>query len=232
MTQNTRNMPWIDARLTVETMEYLWERIDTTTTITQQQQSTLDAKKELAGNISKSVFLEDKDNSGRYPNDWFYENALKKLTEVLYYRDSWSNYHDEHIGKITLPAEFKLTHLWVNYQKQYEFNPPHDHNGGIGFSFVVFMEIPTNWKEQHALPFSANSTVPCASDFQFILPHQPRTEPKVYNIPLSAEDEGKMLFFYSWLTHQVFPFYGTEEERITVSGNIEQIIYSGSGSER
>ena len=30
-----------------------------------------------------------------------------------------------------------------------------------------------------------------------------------------------MLFFPAWLNHQVFPFYGTEEERVTISGNIE-----------
>ena len=40
------------------------------------------------------------------------------------------------------------------------------------------------------------------------------------HIPLSPEDEGRILFFPAWLKHQVFPFYGTEEERITISGNI------------
>ena len=39
-------------------------------------------------------------------------------------------------------------------------------------------------------------------------------------IPLSLEDEGRMLFFPAWLQHQVFPFYECEEERITISGNI------------
>ena len=42
----------------------------------------------------------------------------------------------------------------------------------------------------------------------------------MFNIPLSPEDEGRMLFFPSWLYHQVFPFYGTEVERVTISGNI------------
>ena len=32
---------------------------------------------------------------------------------------------------------------------------------------------------------------------------------------------GQMLLFPAWLNHQVFPFYGTEEERVTISGNIE-----------
>ena len=81
------------------------------------------------------------------------------------------------------------------------------------------MKIPTHWKEQHALPISANSAVPSASDFMFIVGrgHGPcQTEP----IPLSPEDEGRMLFFPAWLKHQVYPFYECEEERITISGNI------------
>ena len=30
-----------------------------------------------------------------------------------------------------------------------------------------------------------------------------------------------MLFFPAMLKHQVYPFYGTEEERVTISGNID-----------
>jgi hypothetical protein len=109
--------------------------------------------------------------------------------------------------------------FWVNYQKQHEFNPPHNHNSGVGFSFVVFMKIPTHWKEQHALPFSANSNTPCASNFEFLLGYGTG---QVQTIPflLSPEDEGRMLFFPAWLKHQVYPFYECEEERVTISGNI------------
>ena len=81
------------------------------------------------------------------------------------------------------------------------------------------MKIPTHWKEQHALPFSANSNTPCASDFQFLIGQGNGTVPTI-EISLSPEDEGRMLFFPAWLSHQVFPFYGTEEDRITISGNI------------
>ena len=134
----------------------------------------------------------------------------------MYFKD-WNNYYNIHIAKVIPPPEFILDKFWVNYQKQYEFNPPHNHIGS--YSFVVFMKIPTHWKEQHTLPISANSAVPSASDFMFIVGrgHGPcQTEP----IPLSPEDEGRMLFFPAWLKHQVYPFYECEEERITISGNI------------
>ena len=81
----------------------------------------------LAGNISKSELIEDKDN-------WFFESSLKKLIEKK---------EKSQIEKL------KLEPFWVNYQKQNEFNPLHNHSGL--YSFVVFMKIPTHWKEQHAL---------------------------------------------------------------------------------
>ena len=38
---------------------------------------------------------------------------------------------------------YYLREMWVNYQKQHEFNPLHYHSGI--YSFVVWMKIPTDW---------------------------------------------------------------------------------------
>jgi hypothetical protein len=198
MKQPVVNSPWLDLRLTKEAMDHLWD-----------SSQSGDARKTLAGNISKSEYIEDKDN-------WFYENVLKDCAETIYFKD-WNNYYNVHVAKSAPPPVFELKRLWVNYQKQHEFNPPHFHIGL--FSFVVFMKIPTHWKDQHALSITGNSNSASASDFAFILgqgmgPVQP------ISIPLCPEDEGRILFFPAWLTHQVFPFYECEEERITISGNI------------
>lgn len=191
---------WLDIHLTKESMNFLWDSINIS--VTEQK----NAKEILAGNISKSYFIKDNKDA------WFYETVLKELAEHAHYKD-WNNCN------ITPPPIFKLHTLWVNYQKQHEFNPPHRH-GGI-YSFVVFMKIPTHWKEQHALPMSANSNSPVASDFQFLIGQGYKVVP--HSISLSPEDEGRLLFFPSWLQHQVLPFYGTEEERITISGNISLV---------
>ena len=53
-------------------------------------------------------------------------------------------------------------------------------------------------------------------------------ESKAAAFPLSPKDAGRMLFFPAWLQHLVHPFYGTEEERITISGNIDYISASGT----
>jgi len=198
--------PWLDIRLSEEIMENLWSIIDNST-------------KQIDGNtpaedISKSEFIET-----TYKWDWFYETVLKQLTEHLYYKE-WINFYKETVSKFMPPSEFYLKNLWVNYQKQHDFNPPHEHEGM--FSFVIFMKIPTHWKEQHELSLMCNTfrTIPAASDFQFLLGYPNGRIDPIY-IPLSPEDEGRMLFFPAWLQHQVFPFYGTEEKRITLSGNIQ-----------
>ena len=37
---------------------------------------------------------------------------------------------------------------------------------------------------------------------------------------MDPEVEGTMFIFPSSLTHQVYPFYNTDDERISISGNI------------
>ena len=196
------NKLWIDTRLSDEEMDFLWGCIS--------EENKENFSGQLAGNISKSERIKDKDN-------WFYETILKKLTEEMFY-DDWSNYRKYYIVKKEPPPKFELKILWVNYQKQHEFNPIHHH--GSLYSFVVFLRIPTHWKEQHALPFSANSNTPCASDFEFIWTEMNSEICMTTSFRLCPEDEGRMLFFPATLKHQVYPFYGTEEERITISGNI------------
>ena len=126
---------------------------------------------------------------------------------------------------LTENAPYGLDELWVNFQKQHEFNPSHNHNGV--FSFVIWVKIPTDWREQHALPISANSNLPKASDFEF----QYTTmlgKIEYCNYRLDKTYEGGMLFFPAQLMHAVYPFYNCDEERISISGNIHFDISENS----
>ncbi|SVD06602.1 uncharacterized protein METZ01_LOCUS359456, partial [marine metagenome] len=112
---------------------------------------------------------------------------------------------------------FILEPFWVNFQKETEFNPIHSHSGV--FSFVIWVKIPTDWREQHALPICANSNTPAASNFAFcyvamlgLLEH--------YEYHLDKEKEGCMLLFPARLMHRVNPFYNCDKERISISGNV------------
>jgi hypothetical protein len=106
---------------------------------------------------------------------------------------------------------------WVNYQNQHEFNPLHKH-GGV-YSFVIWMKIPTHYKDQQRLPISSNSNNDSVSNFEFVY-----TDicGKIMNwdYEMCPELEGTLVFFPSDLNHQVYPFYNCSEERISISGNI------------
>ena len=162
---------------------------------------------ELAGNISKSLTLEDKD-------DWFLENVLDPL--IGKYMENYPMYTDG-MGVLTENPPLCLDKFWVNFQKQHEFNPLHN-LGGV-FSFVIWVKIPTDWREQHALPISVNSNAPKASDFEFHYTTMlGNTVPHSYF--LDKTSEGSILFFPSKMMHTVYPFYNCDEERISISGNI------------
>ncbi len=188
------NMGWLEYRLTAEEYNYIWKCIEN--------------KKEshghkLAGNIDSSYVLEDIDN-------WLFNKLLSPLEAE--YEKSFSS-----LGKrvpINKYSPYYLERWWVNYQRQNEFNPLHDHSGV--YSFLIWMKIPTSYEEQN-LNNPSNTKRISSVDFYFTdtLGH-----PRNYSYELSPEMEGIMLFFPATLQHQVYPFYNCDDVRISVSGNL------------
>jgi|TARA_R100001015_G_C4586160_1_gene142079 hypothetical protein len=137
----------------------------------------------------------------------------------------------EHHKKLTYlnnAKPFYVHDLWCNFQKKYEFNPPHSHSGI--YSFVIFVHIPYNLNEEEAyfgeVPKSTNREPAVDSAM-----HNHTSKFAFINSDYAGENvcdcldvdksfEGKMLMFPSRQIHQVFPFYTSEDYRITVSGNI------------
>ena len=88
---------------------------------------------------------------------------------------------------------------WINYQKQGEFLPNHIHNGI--FSYVTFIKIPKECKFE----FTFTNII---GNLDF------------HEIKLTSKDEGKFIFFPAKLPHAAYPFNGSDEERISIAGNI------------
>ena len=165
-----------------------------------------DLRHNLAGHVSNSNVLIDR-------SDWFYIHVLKPL--IGKYEKEWGNIGDNLPTNVVHP--FFLSRWWVNYQKQHEFNPLHNHSGV--YSFVIWMKIPFDYEDQINLPNCKGSNHPLNSGFVFeyldILGNI-----KYHSYGLSKGDEGNMLFFPSELHHQVYPFYNCDKTRISISGNI------------
>ena len=110
--------------------------------------------------------------------------------------------------------------LWCNFQKKYEFNPPHTHSGVM--SFVIFVNIPYNLDDEDKVYPDVKvdgKTQHCTSRFMFI---NTRLNGEIVTDALNVDKsfEGKGFIFPNSQMHQVFPFYTSDDYRITVSGNL------------
>jgi len=193
------NIPIYQTKLPDECIQRLWGYV---------KKAKENFNHDLAGNISESLLLVDEDDHfmnyvvGPIAN--LYVNHANSVT--------WVQKNHTHDSKSLI-----LNRFWVNFQNKHEFNPIHNHGGIV--SFVVWMKIPTNHKDQHALPICANSNAPSASDFQFTYSdmlggHQD------YRIKMDQSKEGWIVVFPAQLRHQVYPFYQCDEQRVSISGNI------------
>lgn len=121
------------------------------------------------------------------------------------------------------PWGLYLDTIWVNKQRKYEFNPVHHHSGAI--SFVIWMKIPYDLEEE-AKQFPPVTGTPnnisgnsYASKFCFYyIDTVGRITPA--KVPVDKTFEGTIFMFPSALHHAVYPFYTSDECRISVSGNI------------
>ena len=192
---NPSNLGWLEYNLGSDELNYLWERVES---------SNESHKHKLVADIHESNILED-------PDDWFFNNTVLKLCHA--YKEIYENVGSNlPISRGNYP--YYMREWWVNFQHQNEFNPSHDHTGV--YSFVIWLQIPTEHKEQ-------NKDNPCniklTSSFQFAYTD---LVGKIRNTSYDLDKswEGTMLFFPSKLVHQVYPFYNNDGTRISISGNV------------
>ena len=193
---------WLETKLTETHMDLLWSCIE---------KRSQEPYPHLAGNLYGSYALE-KDNT-------FYNTIIDPFVRhwTKVYGNSIFNDQIKLTPSVSSNMETYLNDWWVNYQHEGDYNPLHEH-GGI-FSFVIWMKIPTDWKDQKKLPRCTHSTSSTVSNFQFVYTnHMGKITTHIYH--MSPKMEGTMVFFPANLKHTVYPFYDCKEERISISGNI------------
>ncbi len=121
------------------------------------------------------------------------------------------------VNSLDANVPMKLNNLWVNFQKKTEFNPNHNHTGV--FSFVIWMKIPYNLKEELESAPGRYSNSNVASTFQFVYSDVLGNH-RTKDFYLDKNSEGKILLFPNKMIHCVYPFYTSDNYRISVSGNI------------
>lgn len=172
--------------------------------------SATDHTKYLAGNIQNEFTLvKSKDHIEQtlLPYFWKYYN-----TEYFYLN------FNTMVGFEKKQPEVVLDTAWVNFQKKYEFNPIHHHDGIM--SFALYIQIPYTIEEEllfnPQIPVERNR----AGTFYFITVGT-LGDIQITNIPTDKSYEGTFLMFPSRMKHCVHPFFSSDDYRISVSGNFK-----------
>jgi|TARA_R100001460_G_scaffold12447_3_gene28613 hypothetical protein len=192
------NVGYLRKKLSSETLKRLQKYIKNKTT---------KANKTLAGNIKGSYDLIDKDN-------WFFNRELIPLISEY---DKIFDQKQVIPTLLTNDCKFTLNKFWVNYQAKNEFNPLHDHSGI--YSFVIWMQISSDYKKEIELPFIKHCNTKNPNSFQFVYTDA-LGKIRYHNYKLDPSYEGTMLFFPARMNHQVYPHYLSNKDRISISGNI------------
>jgi len=152
--------------------------------------------------------------AGNIKNQYYLNNSLPVISPFLErmaneYSKKWIQYSKE--------ESYRLRSLWVNFQSKHEFNPIHSHDSVL--SFVCWMKIPYSVQEEINTPHVKDSRAKAASIFQFvytdILGHIRHEDFYVDN-----DWAGRIVMFPAALHHQVYPFYTSDDFRISISGNL------------
>lgn len=165
---------------------------------------------QLAGQIDKEYTLPDLPNLKSY---------IKILAEEY---NKKSKYIPSLNFKYNIPFKLTFGDIWVNFQEKYEYNPIHHHTGIL--SFVLWYKIPYYFKDEGDLGPGKKKLINPEQNqnnggFQFIARGH-RDPIQVISLPIDKEYEGVVSIFPSHLSHIVYPFYSSDEQRITIAGNL------------
>ena len=167
--------------------------------LTEGNKNKLDFTDKLAGILDKETGYSD-------------ESKTLIVPEISRYLGVYDQMFEKFINKpYQKRPHYIMTALWINYQKQNDFNPPHDHDGKL--SFVIYLQIPDELKKENK-NYNGKSCGP--GGIQFLYGDGPR---EAVTYMSYFPEELDMFIFPSWLKHWVSPFR-SKCTRISVSGNI------------
>lgn len=116
-----------------------------------------------------------------------------------------------------------LDSMWYNRQKKYEFNPLHFHSGAL--SFVIWVKIPYELEDEinyfppvHGVEDDVEGNTYTSKFCFYYTNSMGRITPAM--VPVDKTYEGTIVMFPSEMLHAVYPFYTSDDYRISVSGNL------------
>jgi len=181
----------VKMKITDDFYKLLWEECEASKT------EDLLYQHRLAGIIQKEYRLKNLEKVEPFISD------LVRIYDQIW--DKWRNKDTKSVNKYLIKA------IWVNYQRQHEFNPPHDHSDEL--SFVTYLKVPKEIKEEFT-NYKGKSAGP--GGISFIYGEGNR---QAITYQSHFPEERDLFIFPAWLKHYVAPFK-SDVERVSVSGNL------------
>jgi hypothetical protein len=174
--------------------------------------------------IRKNEYSANKNLAGHIKEEYNYENRPREIDNFFINKgleNKTLNYYINQISILTKNVPFVIDKLWCNFMKKHEFNPLHKHSGVL--SFIVFLKIPYDLEDEDKVYIDVEEDTRKTSRLEFVNYNNTfGLTPRVLDVDKSFEN--KLLIFPANYHHQVYPFYTSNEERITVSGNVKFFI--------
>ena len=162
--------------------------------LSQINKATVDNRHNLVGHISSSLLLPDEEG--------IFTRYLLDTSKNLEYAELRNNQVD----------------VWVNFQKKHEYNPSHIHGGEI--SFVLWMKIPYTQEDEKKTDIATGINNQCLNGSFEITYADLLGQLQRYTVLLDKDAEGVLLMFPATTQHCVYPFFTSDEYRVSISGNL------------
>jgi hypothetical protein len=160
----------------------------------------------LAGNIKHEYSLTKSFN--------YIQNLLLPL--VATYENHFNYVKNINIMNKSLPL--MLDDVWVNFQQKNEFNPNHTHTGVL--SFVLWVEVPYLIEDEYKISPGKQGNNDSAGQFEFQYSDSLGSI-RSFKIPADSKFNNNIIIFPSKFMHCVYPFYSSNNYRISVAGNLK-----------
>lgn len=172
-------------------------------------QSLREEISQIENNFSNANLMISGLTSEGVPEHFFivknYENLRDYVLLLATEYQKQSSYF-ETISILTENLPFNVHTPWINFQKKNEFLPNHTHEGIL--SYVIWIRLPQSIETNK---FSGKIEFTYTNILGQTVPSK---------ISLDKSYEGTIIMFPAKLRHCVYPFYNSDEYRISISGNI------------
>ena len=205
----SNSLGYMDEKIPDDVYKIILDEIDTAFTKKDPHNT------KLVGNIEEQYYMSWADDIKLFK----VENYLRGLAGIYEQKFKYMKCMGNQQTSLDegMSYDLRLRQCWVNYMKKHEFNPLHNHSGL--YSFVVFVKIPFDLEEEFRSSRTRNPNQRYPGCFSFyatngigeIVPHV---------IEADKGWEQTIMLFPSITHHQVYPFYTSDDYRVTISGNL------------